>query len=373
MKQIIKTISHPKIFVYTVIWLMVLTVLGTLAQRDIGLYASQQKYFSSYITWLGDTIPAPGGRFTMIIILVNLMSMLFKHNIWKLRKVGIIIVHLGAVLLFIGSGVTAIFSSEGNMVIDEGAQSNYVDDYHKMELAVVNTSKKNLDEYTVFDQPLLKKSNKLSHESLDFVIEIIEYYNNCKVQRRTKSSDIQYKGMMKNFDLIKLEPEKENAQNRSGIIYKIENSDSNNDGIYGLILGQSVIQTATINKQNFEFLFRKKRTYLPFSIELLDFKKVLHPGTGIAKSYSSEINLIENGIPRRVLIQMNEPLRHRGYTFFQSSFIEAPEGEATVLAAVKNYGRLFPYISSIIMAVGLLVHLVINLPRLLQKHMAGDK
>ena len=34
---------------------------------------------------------------------------------------------------------------------------------------------------------------------------------------------------------------------------------------------------------------------------------------------------------------MNEPLRHRGYTFFQSSFIEAPEGEATVLAAVKNY------------------------------------
>ena len=148
MKHIIKRVSHPKIFVYTVIWLMVLTVLGTLAQRNIGLYASQQKYFSSYIIWLGDTIPAPGGRITMIIILVNLASMLFKHNIWKLKKAGIIIVHLGAVLLFIGAGVTAIFSSEGNMVIDEGARSNYVDDYHDMELAIINTSKGDLDEYT---------------------------------------------------------------------------------------------------------------------------------------------------------------------------------------------------------------------------------
>ena len=373
MKQIIKRVSHPKIFVYTVIWLMVLTVLGTLAQRNIGLYASQQKYFSSYIIWLGDIIPAPGGRITMIIMLVNLASMLFKHNIWKLKKAGIIIVHLGAVLLFIGSGVTAIFSSEGNMVIDEGAQSNYVDDYHNMELAIINTSKENLDEYTVFDQPLLKKGNKLSHESLDFMIEIMEYYNNCKVQRRTEPADIKYKGMMKNFDLVELNLEKENTQNRSGIIYKIENSNLTNDGIYGLILGQSVTQTATINNQNFEFLFRKKRTYLPFSIELLDFKKVLHAGTGIAKSYSSEINLIENGIPRRVLIQMNEPLRHRGYTFFQSSFIEGPEGEATVLAAVKNYGRLFPYISSIVMSIGLFLHLLINLPKLLRKNIIAGK
>jgi len=373
MKQIIKRVSHPKIFVYTVIWLMVLTVLGTLAQRNIGLYASQQKYFSSYIIWLGDIIPAPGGRITMIIMLVNLASMLFKHNIWKLKKAGIIIVHLGAVLLFIGSGVTAILSSEGNMVIDEGAQSNYVDDYHNMELAIINTSRENLDEYTVFDQPLLKKGNKLSHESLDFMIEIMEYYNNCKVQRRTEPADIQYKGMMKNFDLVELNLEKENTQNRSGIIYKIENSNLTNDGIYGLILGQSVTQTATINNQNFEFLFRKKRTYLPFSIELLDFKKVLHAGTGIAKSYSSEINLIENGIPRRVLIQMNEPLRHRGYTFFQSSFIEGPEGEATVLAAVKNYGRLFPYISSIVMSIGLFLHLLINLPKLLRKNIIAGK
>jgi cytochrome c biogenesis protein ResB len=171
--------------------------------------------------------------------------------------------------------------------------------------------------------------------------------------------------------LSELKTEKENNRNRPGITYRITNSRSSNDGIYGIFLGQSVTQTASINNQKYEFIFRRKRTYLPFAIELLDFKKVMHAGTGIAKSYSSEVNLIENGIPRRVLIEMNEPLRHKGYTFFQASFIEGIEGDTTVLAAVKNYGRLFPYISSIIMSIGLLLHLLRSMPKLLLKN-PGD-
>jgi hypothetical protein len=214
----------------------------------------------------------------------------------------------------------------------------------------------------------LGKGNILSHENLNFNIEIISYLRNCEPLKRTAPAGFHYKGMLKNFRLSTLRPEKENNRNRPGITYRITNSGSSSDGIYGLFLGQSVPQTAVINNQNYEFIIRRKRTYLPFAIELLDFKKVMHTGTGIAKSYSSEVNLIENGIPRRVLIEMNEPLRHKGYTFFQSSFIEGPEGEATVLAAVKNYGRSFPYISSIIMSIGLLLHLLKSIPKLLQKN-----
>ena len=68
----------------------------------------------------------------------------------------------------------------------------------------------------------------------------------------------------------------------------------------------------------------------------------MHPGTNIAKSFSSEIFLIENETQRRVLIEMNAPLRHKGYTFYQASFAELNDGrEATVLAVVQNSGRLF--------------------------------
>ena len=64
---------------------------------------------------------------------------------------------------------------------------------------------------------------------------------------------------------------------------------------------------------------------------------------------------------------MNEPLRHNGYTFFQASFIDDSEVETTVLATVKNYGRLFPYISSIIMSIGLLIHLLVMMPKMVKR------
>ena len=366
LRDIINFLKQPKIFVFAIIWMMMLVVLGTLAQKDMGLFAAQNRYFSAWITWFW-YVPMPGGRLTLIIILINLSFFFFNKSIWKIKKLGIVILHLGGILLFVGGGLTAIFSSEGNMVIEEGAQSNHVEDYHLMELAVINTSAAGFDEFTIFDQPLLKRNQLLRHANLNFEIEVLNYLENCEPARRTSPAGIQYKGMLKNFMLNELKPEKEDNWNRPGLIYQINNTGTNADGMYGIFLGQPIAQTISINDKDFTIILRRQRTYLPFSIELLDFKKILHPGTDIPKSFSSEINLIENGAVRKILIQMNEPLRHKGYTFFQSSFIESPDGETTVLAAVKNYGRLFPYISSIIMCIGLLFHLSQKLPDLFKK------
>ena len=89
----------------------------------------------------------------------------------------------------------------------------------------------------------------------------------------------------------------------------------------------------------------------------------MHPGTNVAKSFSSQINLIENDVSRKVLIEMNAPLRHSTYTFYQASFIEEGDKQTSVLATVKNYGRMFPYISSIIMCIGILLHMLVMLSK----------
>ena len=39
--------------------------------------------------------------------------------------------------------------------------SNYVEDYHYMELAVINTSDTIMDVYTIFDHPILKRGKIL--------------------------------------------------------------------------------------------------------------------------------------------------------------------------------------------------------------------
>ena len=373
INKISKVISSPLIFSYTVVWLIVLVFFGTIAQKDIGLYASQMKYFSSFYFIILGFIPLPGGRLTVIIMTINLFSSLFKKSLWKLKKIGIIVVHIGGLLLLLGGGITAYFSSEGNMVISEGDSSNHVDDYHDMELAFVNTSLKDSLEYTIFDAPLLNEGKRIKYEKLGIQIDIIDHIKNVRIESRISPADPIYKGFLNDFVIIPKQPEKENTQNRPGLIFKVEGTGKETDGIYGAFLGQRVPDTFEIGGELFFTEFRRKRTYLPFTIELLDFKKVMHPGTNVSKSFSSEVNLIENKIPRRVLIQMNEPLRHREYTFYQASFVDGLDKETTVLATVKNYGRMFPYISSIIMSIGLLIHLLINLPKMLKKRSPSSK
>ena len=57
VNKIIKLLKTPKIFVFTIIWMMILVTVGTIAQKDMGLFAAQEKYFSSWFFWFfGNTI-----------------------------------------------------------------------------------------------------------------------------------------------------------------------------------------------------------------------------------------------------------------------------------------------------------------------------
>ena len=156
----------------------------------------------------------------------------------------------------------------------------------------------------------------------------------------------------------------ENERNRSGVVIKIAGADSFVDGRYGLIEMMPVTQTIESNGKTYEVSLRRKRTYLPFQVSLIDFVKTVYPGTDKARSYHSEVILTDGDLQWKSIISMNNPLRYKGYTFFQSSFFEEPNKETTILAVVHNNGKIFPYISSIIICIGLLIHLFIRIPLL---------
>ena len=360
-KKTINLIGSPKIFVYLVIWLMFLVVIGTWAQRDYGLYIAQNKYFSSWFFLLFDLIPIPSGRLIMTLMTINLSCYFFKPNIFKQAKLGITIVHSGVILLLVGGGLTGFFSTEGSMVIEEGGNSNFTENFYLKELAVVKTSDEFYDHFTIFDQPLLKVNSLLIDESLPFKIKVLDYFSNSEPTPRLYRGDSTLKGMARNFTLKEKNNEIEFEKNIPGIIYEVYDLENKSLGIYMGYMGQPITQNININNSEYSIILRRERTYLPFDILLNDFKKVMHPGTNIAKSYSSDILLTDGGVSRKVLIQMNEPLRYKGHTFYQASFIEGNGVDTTVLAVVKNYGRLFPYISTIIMCIGLLLHMLLKI------------
>ncbi len=59
LREYLKKMASPAILFYALPWLMVLLTAGTVAQRDLGLYAAQHAYISARVFWQGP-LPLPG-------------------------------------------------------------------------------------------------------------------------------------------------------------------------------------------------------------------------------------------------------------------------------------------------------------------------
>ncbi|MDO8729720.1 MAG: cytochrome c biogenesis protein CcsA [Candidatus Omnitrophota bacterium] len=94
---------------------------------------------------------------------------------------------------------------------------------------------------------------------------------------------------------------------------------------------------------------------LPFSVKLLDFRKIDYPGTEMAAAFESDVELNDpqRGISFKKKISMNNPLKHRGYSLFQSSYVPGPV-ETTVLSVRKDPGVPLVYAGFLIVVAGVI-------------------
>jgi hypothetical protein len=67
----------------------------------------------------------------------------------------------------------------------------------------------------------------------------------------------------------------------------------------------------------------------------------------------------QTGEKREVLIYMNSPLRYAGETYYQSGF--DPDNQGTILQVVHNPSWLTPYLSCVLVGVGLVVQFATHL------------
>ncbi len=109
--------------------------------------------------------------------------------------------------------------------------------------------------------------------------------------------------------------------------------------------------------------YRKEMRELPFSIQLLDFRKIDYPGTDMAAGFEADVVLSdpERGVVLRRTISMNNPLKYRGYSFFQSSYILGPR-EATVLSVRKDPGTPLVYAGFLIVVAGVVGMFIFRRP-----------
>ena len=105
--------------------------------------------------------------------------------------------------------------------------------------------------------------------------------------------------------------------------------------------------------RSFEIALRFTRHYYPFEIELIDFKHEKYPGTEVPFNFSSEVKVTHQDSTKnqKALIYMNHPLRYEGLTFFQASF--ANQDKTSIFQVVRNPGWLLPYLSVLLMGLGM--------------------
>lgn len=256
LNRIVNFAASPAVVFYALPWLMILITIGTIAQTDIGLHASVETFFSSWIVWF-NFLPLPGGMLTLSVLTLNLLARFLFKSEWIWSKAGIHLTHLGVLVLLFGGLAGSIMAREYYMIIPEGKSADTLYAYQNGEIRVT---------------PPTEAGGQMS--------------------------------------------------------------------------------------------WGTKAETLPFTLDLMDFTRINYPGTDTPESYHSDIKVSDNGATFPVRIGMNAPLRYNGYTFFQSSFIDVGNKQATVLQVARNDAAMFPYLSGGLIAAGLIVHLILKRKRL---------
>ncbi|MBI3997014.1 MAG: cytochrome c biogenesis protein ResB [Candidatus Omnitrophica bacterium] len=101
--------------------------------------------------------------------------------------------------------------------------------------------------------------------------------------------------------------------------------------------------------------YRPAQRALPVTIKLLDFRKLDYPGTQMASSFESDVEMTDaaRGIILMRTIKMNHPLQYRGHSFYQSSYIDGPT-QTTILSVRSDPGTPFVYAGFLVVIGGVL-------------------
>ncbi|MGE4132795.1 MAG: cytochrome c biogenesis protein ResB [Bdellovibrionales bacterium] len=119
-------------------------------------------------------------------------------------------------------------------------------------------------------------------------------------------------------------------------------------------LGLNSVQRIFLNDKVYFVSFGNRRIDLNFPIYLKKFTIGTYQGTDQPSSYESLVFVQGLG---DVLISMNEPLKHDGFTFYQSSFERDETGKPVVSILSVNHdpGRWLKYLGSMLIVAGAVI------------------
>ena len=267
----------------------------------------------------------------LTLTVVNLMGIIAKTKM--IQSKAKFIFHFSFVVMLIGAGMTRYFGYEGIMSIREGETTN---EMISLEPFIhVTTYENNTSKTTYFEKDFAAFGNS----DFEYSVPV----GNDKVVVSYAKYELAKKGASK-MGLLSVD-----------VTYKGET-------IQERLVGQRGMRTGVIKDVVFKdgtrvsLEYGSKPMQLPFAIKLVDFELERYPGSMAPSSYSSKVELIDNGnnVSFPFHIYMNHILTYNGFKFFQSSYDQDELG--TVLSVNHDIGHWPTYFGYFLLTLGLIMN-----------------
>ncbi|MGA2555830.1 MAG: cytochrome c biogenesis protein ResB [Verrucomicrobiota bacterium] len=383
MNRFVKFFGSLRLTLVCLCLALVLVFVGTLAQVQIGLYAAQSEFFRSFlIFWTPPgahwRIPVfPGGWTIGGLLLVNLLCAHIQRFQFSRRKIGLLLIHAGLILLLGGFFLSELLRTESQMRIAVGQTANFAEDSTRNELVVLDVTHPDQDKVFAVPQAVLEQGGEIRPPGLPFALRVKHYLPNSQpagpmsgdAQKLQAANGL---GQRLLFNAAPLAGRRDDENKPAALIQVLAGQQVVGDWTvstwltkrpwssllqeqFGQLLGARLDapQSFTWAGRLYQIALRPVRYYKPCAITLLEFKHEVYAGTDIPSDFSSRIHLKDpaRGEDRDVLIRMNSPLRYGGDAYYQSSFEQGDK--VTILEVVHNPAAITPYLACLLVAAGL--------------------
>jgi hypothetical protein len=314
-----------------------------------------------------------GGLVTALLFVVTAWAWPGKD--WG--RLGVLIVHGGIVVLLAAGLVEHQLSTKGTLALAEADGGPYAragdefQAYYEWDLVIAEhvegeggPVRERIAPFERFEGLDPGDSVRFEHADLPFDVRVSGFHRNCVVV-------VEPDGGVDGLALRRLAPETQQAERNSpGMLVTLLGKGAGGTTQRALLHADQShpwrvrMGAGTGAERVYDVDLRRRRWEVPFTLRLEEFTAAYHPGTTRPKEFSSQVTMIEHGTSEPVLITMNQPLRHRGYTFFQSSFepsrpaltrdgrvVDTPP--VSIFSVVKNPADTWPLTACGIILVGL--------------------
>ncbi|MGE0191771.1 MAG: cytochrome c biogenesis protein ResB [Planctomycetota bacterium] len=402
-RGVVAFFSSYLLAVVVLLLLLVLTYLGTLAQQHDNLYNVQQRYFESlfFVEDVGGIpIPLPGAYLLLAILFVNLVVGGLVRMKYTWTRAGIVLTHVGMAVLLLGSFVEFQVSTKGYLALYEQEEFQDLDEdgvwdpgepfadrdgdnawtpgevgstylsHYEWDLTLTPARSGPRTQVVLPFEELVRAQEapvRFEGSGLPFPVEVRGWAPNARVERTPPGATYGVEGLQ--VRSLDEHPEKK-EHNRPGCYVRLFPPGRSPIDFIAWSGEQAPFRAQTPDG-GWDVALDRRGWKLPFQVRLDRFVKRMYPGTNMPKEYSSHITKIEHDVPEGRHITMNEPLRHKGFILYQSSFAQdvvpatGRERMISVFAVVENPADRIPWFAVGLIFLGLFSHFFIRLVRYL--------